>query len=298
MSTSLLLNPDHMLFATVPSVIIVLFAVSLLLSSLGFARTVYFISTGYGLSVAGVAFFSFVFYRTTGNLAALQHMALILVYGFRLATYLTVRERKASFRTERAETDRTYAVTSPFARFGIWIGVSLLYVAMASPVLFHFSALNAESHGTAALVDAVRGGASGAAFVVTAGLLVGYCGLAIEWISDRQKARLKRREPSAFCRSGLYRLVRYPNYFGEIVVWLGSYLAGIPFYTSWVAWILSTIGLLTIVLIMLGSAKRLEQKQSGRYGAEPEYQEYIRKVPILIPLVPLYSLAKLRVYLG
>jgi len=298
MTTSLLLSPDHMLFATVPSAIIVLFAVSLLLSSLGFARTVYFISTGYGLSVAGIAFFSFVFYRTSGNLAALLHMALILVYGFRLATYLTVRERKATFQAERVETDRSYAVNSPLTKIGIWIGVSLLYVAMASPVLFHFSALNAYSHGVAAVTRALRGGGSGAAFVVIVGLLIGYCGLVIEWMADRQKARLKRREPSAFCRSGLYRIVRYPNYFGEILVWTGSFLAGIPFFTSWAAWTLSAIGLVSIVLIMLGSAKRLEEKQGGRYGREPEYQEYISKVPILIPLVPLYSLAKLRIYLG
>jgi len=49
---------------------------------------------------------------------------------------------------------------------------------------------------------------------------------------------------------------------------------------------------------MLGSAKRLEEKQIARYGTQEAYQDYASSVPVLIPLVPLYSLKGLRVYLG
>jgi hypothetical protein len=49
---------------------------------------------------------------------------------------------------------------------------------------------------------------------------------------------------------------------------------------------------------MLGSSRRLELKQNERYGADNAYQAYARTTPILFPLVPLYSLRNLKVFLG
>ena len=48
---------------------------------------------------------------------------------------------------------------------------------------------------------------------------------------------------------------------------------------------------------MMGSTKRLEKQQDGRYGQQPAYQEYVRSVPVLFPFVPIYSLKNVRVYL-
>jgi steroid 5-alpha reductase family enzyme len=293
-----LLSPEHTILPGVPSAVIVLFAVALLLSALGFARVVYFISVGYGLSVAGVAFFSFVYFRSSGNLGGLLHMLLILVYGFRLSAYLLKRERRASFQGERRENDMQYAGTRLETKLLIWVGVSALYVAMASPILFHLSSLYRETHPGSGMARIPGISPDTENIVVFIGLALGFGGLVTEWRADAQKSRAKRRAPSRFCGSGLYRVVRFPNYFGEILLWTGSWIAGIPFYSTWAAWIISLVGLVCIVLIMLGSAKRLEAKQSVRYGTDPEFTEYERSVPILIPFIPLYSLKKLRIYLG
>lgn len=43
---------------------------------------------------------------------------------------------------------------------------------------------------------------------------------------------------------------------------------------------------------MFSGARRLELRQNKNYGNRPEYQEYVRKVPIIIPLVPIYSVVK------
>jgi len=94
------------------------------------------------------------------------------------------------------------------------------------------------------------------------------------------------------------RLVRSPNYFGEIVFWLGTFVAGLSAYRAPLDWLIALIGLVCIELIMLGSARRLELKQAERYGSEPAYRDYAARVPVLFPLVPLYSLKRLRVYLG
>ena len=103
-------------------------------------------------------------------------------------------------------------------KFVIWIGVSLLYVAMFSPSLFHLVG------GTAA---------TPAAFVFQAiGLLIMIGGLALEATADRQKSRFKTQFPGQFCNVGVYRLVRCPNYLGEILFWLGNWVVGLAFYAT------------------------------------------------------------------
>ena len=65
---------------------------------------------------------------------------------------------------------------------------------------------------------------------------------------------------------------------------------GYAFYNSSMKWVAALIGLICVVLIRMGSTKRLEKAQNERYGALPDYQQYIRTVPLLFPIVPVYSL--------
>ena len=43
---------------------------------------------------------------------------------------------------------------------------------------------------------------------------------------------------------------------------------------------------------MLGGARRIENRQNRMYGKDKEYQEYVKKTPIIIPFIPLYSVQK------
>lgn len=49
---------------------------------------------------------------------------------------------------------------------------------------------------------------------------------------------------------------------------------------------------------MLGSARRLEFKQEQRYADDVEFRRYVQQVPILMPFIALYSLKRLKIYLG
>lgn len=130
-----------------------------------------------------------------------------------------------------------------------------------------------------------------------AGLAVMAAGLCIEAIADRQKAAAKKHAPGRFCDSGIYRAVRCPNYFGELLVWTGSLTAGASLMGNAAMWAISLVGYACIFYIMIGSSRRLELKQEARYGSDPEYRAYAEKVPILFPLVPLYSLKKAKAFL-
>ena len=81
-------------------------------------------------------------------------------------------------------------------------------------------------------------------------------------------------------------------------------VAGVPFakrmhwgsyaytYARPLQWVLALLDFAMIVWIMFSGARRLELRQDKNYGADPEYQKYVRTVPILIPFVPLYSVKK------
>jgi steroid 5-alpha reductase family enzyme len=251
----------------------------LVVSALGFLRVDWFISIGYGASIAALAVLFAVLHPAQLGLGQVALLLLLAAYGVRLASYLIARERSPAFARELEASRERSAGIAGGAKVAIWISVSALYVAMASPGLF---VLIAESTGPLVLV----------------GVVLAALGLLLETASDLQKARLKAADPSRYVSAGLFSVVRSPNYLGEMLFWLGVFVAGLGAYQSLAAWLVALTGLVCIELIMLGSARRLEMKQAERYGGREDYRRYVATVPILFPAVPLYSLRRLRVYLG
>jgi len=257
-------------------------AICLSFSALGFRRVEYFVSLGYASSIAAQALVFGAFYVATLEGWVIVQVALLAAYGIRLGSFLTLRDRSASFQDERAASAERGRHLSALLKVGIWISVSVLYVVMFAPALLTMS------------VQA-RGSALPSVFP---GVVIMACGLTLEAASDWQKSRFKAKAPSQFCSRGLFRIVRSPNYLGEMIFWLGTWLSGLSAYQTPLAWLLSLFGFVIIQLIMLGSARRLELKQAARYGLEAAYQDYALTVPVLFPWVPLYSLKHLKVYLG
>lgn len=56
-------------------------------------------------------------------------------------------------------------------------------------------------------------------------------------------------------------------------------------------WAAAIAGWVGIVYVMFGGTRRLELRQNKNYGADPEYHAYVKKTPILLPFVPLCSVA-------
>lgn len=53
-----------------------------------------------------------------------------------------------------------------------------------------------------------------------------------------------------------------------------------------------------IIFVMFSGARRLELRQNKNYGDDPEYQAYMKKVPIMVPFIPLYSVAKYKFFVA
>ena len=93
-------------------------------------------------------------------------------------------------------------------------------------------------------------------------------------------------------KDGLYRIVRCPNYLGEIIFWTGVFIGGFSTYSGFGQWLVAIIAYVAIVYIMFNGAQRLEKRQMGRYKGNEEYNEYADKTPIILPFVPIYHLNK------
>jgi len=164
--------------------------------------------------------------------------------------------------------------TSPLGvKIAIWITCALLYVTQVLPVFYRLH------NGTGTDVWTWIGAA------------VMLFGAILETAADIQKNRAKKINPRRFVDTGLYRLVRCPNYLGEMLFWTGVVLSGIGALQGW-QWVLSLFGYLCIIFVMFSGARRLEIRQNKNYGSDPEYQKYVKTVPILIPFIPLYSVEK------
>ena len=161
-----------------------------------------------------------------------------------------------------------------FVLVTIWVSVAVLYTAQVSPMLFRF--VNGSTDVTVPVI----------------GFAVSVIGIVLEAVADNQKSAQKKERPDMVATKGLYRIVRCPNYFGEILFWTGVFISGISTYGTVGQWITAVIAYICIVFIMFNGAQRLEKRQMARYGANAEYNDYANKTPIIIPLLPIYHLNK------
>lgn len=254
---------------------LVLLAVALVASACGFKRYVWFISIGYGAAVAAIGVALLAMFGARSGVAEMLQALLLVAYGCRLAGYLAYRElRSRSYNQKmKGEVKGNDSVTLG-ARLAIWGAAALLYACQTSPVLFRM-AVHARTD-----------------VLLVVGLAVSAFGLAFETTADVQKNAAKRRNPRRFVDTGLFRIVRCPNYLGEMLFWTGVFVSGVGVYAGIAQWAAALVGYLGIVYVMFGGARRLEIRQNRSYGKDPAYQRYVRTTPIMLPFVPLYSVEK------
>ena len=251
-----------------------LFGICMLVSAIGFKNYVWFISLGYGFSIAAQGAAMLIMYGKTLTLGTIICCVLFILYGLRLGGYLAIREFGGSSYKKNMKGEIKDGKTVPFGvKTAIWTSCAVLYVTQISGVFYRL--LNAAQDNAFVFVGAV----------------IMLLGVSLETAADIQKNAAKKVNPRRFVDTGLYRIVRCPNYLGEMIFWTGVLISGIGAVSGW-QWIVVVIGYAGIIFVMFSGARRLEIRQDKNYGNDPEYQKYVTTVPILLPFIPLYSVKK------
>ena len=258
--------------------LLILLAVSMAVSGLGWIYFIYFFSIGYGFGISALATTLAVVFKDLLTAPTIALCVIMFIFGCRLGLYLLTREKRSPEYKKILYGPDAAKKKPLFVVIMVWIFCALLYVGQVSPVAFFLA-----NKAAGLPVNEVWAW-------IGAGLMA--VGVILEAVADAQKKAAKKRNPKRFVDTGVYRLVRCPNYLGELVIWTGAYLVGFGACLNAWQWVVATIGYIGIVYVMFSGARRLEIRQNLTYGKDPEYQAYVKKTPILLPFVPIYSVER------
>ncbi len=190
-------------------------------------------------------------------------LLLVLVWGLRLSIFIYKRNKGKPEDFRYVEMRKNWGGKARvYAFFQVFMLQGFIMFIIALPIL-HIQNFSTPPF---TLLDAL-------------GIIVWAIGFYFEAVGDRQKY-LFAKDPAnkgKFIQSGLWNKSRHPNYFGEILMWWGIFLLS----AGCARWYLSLISpiVMTLLLTKVSGVPLLEKK----YAANPEYQEYKKRVSALIP---------------
>jgi steroid 5-alpha reductase family enzyme len=107
-----------------------------------------------------------------------------------------------------------------------------------------------------------------------------------QWNFHREKKRLieageslPEKYKKGFVSTGLWGVVRHPNYASEQAIWIVFYFFSVSATGLWLNW--SVTGAVLLVLLFWGSSNFSESISAGKY---PEYEDYKKAVSRFIPI--------------
>ncbi len=120
------------------------------------------------------------------------------------------------------------------------------------------------------------------------GLLIWVAGFGIEVVADQQKSRFRSRPENEgrWIDTGLWAWSRHPNYFGEIVLWIGVAVIALPVLQGWQYVTLLSPVFVTLLLTRVSGIPLLQQRAEEKWGGDPEYEAYKAATPVLVPRPP------------
>ena len=193
--------------------------------------------------------------------------AMVAIWAVRLGSFLFLRIKAAG------EDRRFREIKQSFPRFLLAWSLQALWVSfsLAAALVVITSAKRVEFD-----------------FFAIVGLIVWLIGFGIEVIADRQKSQFNAypANKGRFINTGLWSWSRHPNYFGEIVLWIGVMIVALPVLQGW-QWIaLISPVFITLLLTRISGVPMLEQRADEKWGGQEDYEAYKANTSVLIPLPP------------
>ena len=205
---------------------------------------------------------SYVLYDSSENFTNLILGVAIIVWAVRLGTFLFFRIKKAG------EDKRFKEIKQSPTRFFLAWSLQGMWVSMCS--LCALTALSTEI-----------------CVVSNINLYLGFglflFGFLTEVIADNQKSKFRSitENKDKFINTGLWAKSRHPNYFGEILLWLGisimsiSSLSGLQYLT-----LVSPL-FTYLLLVYVSGVRLLEESGNKKWGHLESYKEYKKNTPRL-----------------
>jgi steroid 5-alpha reductase family enzyme len=191
-------------------------------------------------------------------------LALVVIWAIRLGTFLFSRIQKAG------KDDRFDEIKPSFIRFlNVWT-IQGLWVTFTMA-----AALVAITTSTRKEMDCYS----------VIGALLWLFGFIFEVAADTQKSRFNAdpANKGKFIQTGLWARSRHPNYFGEIVLWIGVAIIALPVLQGWQWVAMISPVFVTLLITRASGVPLLEEKADKKWGGQEDYESYKKRTPVLIP---------------
>jgi steroid 5-alpha reductase family enzyme len=102
--------------------------------------------------------------------------------------------------------------------------------------------------------------------------------------SGHSLALIQTSTPSQWIDEGLWYYSRHPNYFGEMSLWLGQFIAAASTLqgSQW-ACVISPI-FVVFLLMKISGVPMLESRGNEKWGSDPNYRLYMENTHVILIL--------------
>lgn len=117
-------------------------------------------------------------------------------------------------------------------------------------------------------------------WLVYLGAFLSLIGIWFEMQADNELAKFRERpnpKTEDLLDSGIWGKIRNPNYLGEMLFWLGLFLAGLAYGAPWY----TGVGVLSLILMFFFISIPMKDKRMAERRAG--YEEYKKRVPLIFP---------------
>jgi len=199
-------------------------------------------------------------------------VAFIALWGIRLSARLIKRNwgKPEDFRYAqwRKEWGNKVVIIAFFRVFMIQ-GIINFVVGSASYTVIKYNQFDASN---------------GLQWLVLIGLIIAFVGLFFEVVGDEQLRRHIQKGTKKLMDTGLWSVTRHPNYFGEIMIWIGLYLTGVTLFissdVSLVYYGLLVVSPLLMSLVMIKVSTPILEKHMAKYDG---WDDYKKQTPMIFP---------------
>ena len=190
----------------------------------------------------------------------------VMIWAIRLGIFLFKRVIKVG------EDKRFEHAKKSFSKFLMFFNISALWVFLTIVNVLTMIINNSDS-----VTDLF--------FII--GVSIAIIGFIIEVVADMQKRifRTNISNKGQFISSGLWSISRHPNYFGEMMIWVGISFVSIPILIGWQFITLISPIFVIFLLTKVSGINLLEASANDKWSADKNYQDYKDKTSVLIPFL-------------